>query len=272
MDYLRPDSLSQALAAVAGGARVLAGGTDLYPGAGPRLKGPVVDLAALPGMAGIKAGPDGLRIGACTTWTAIAEADLPPAARALQQAALQVGGRQVQNAGTIAGNICNASPAADGVPPLLAMGAGVELASAAGTRRLALEDFLQGPRRVELRPGELVSAVLLPRAGLAGRSAFAKLGARAHLVISIASAAVRLEVSGRRIEAAAVAVGACSPVPRRLPAVEAALCGPMQGAAARVDPAAVAAALSPIGDVRATADYRLRAAAELVRRAVEDAL
>ncbi|NGM46578.1 xanthine dehydrogenase family protein subunit M [Rhodobacter sp. SGA-6-6] len=272
MDYLRPDSLEQALAAAAGGARVLAGGTDLYPLAGPRLKGPVMDLAALPGITGIAEGPEGLRIGACTSWTAIAEASLPPATRALQQAALQVGGRQVQNAGTIGGNLCNASPAADGVPPLLVLGAKVELASATGTRLLALEDFLLGPRRVDLRPGELLAAVLLPRAGLAGVSAFGKLGARAHLVISIASAAVRLEVSGGRIEAAAVAVGACSPVPRRLPSVEAALCGPVEGAAARVDPAAVAAALAPIDDVRASAAYRLRAAAELVRRAVEAAL
>src|SRR5690606_22002432 len=272
MDYLRPDSLSQALAAVADGARVLAGGTDLYPQAGPRLKGPVVDLAALPGMSGITAGPQGLRIGACTSWTTIAEAALPPAARALQQAARQVRGRPVQNAGTIAGNLCNASPAADGVPPLLVLGAGVELVSAAGTRRLPLEDFLQGPRRVDLRPGELVAAVLLPQAGLEGNSAFGKLGARAHLVISIASAAVRLVLRDGRIEAAAVAVGACSPVPRRLPAVEAALRGPAEGAAARVDPAMVAAGLSPIGDVRATAGYRLRAAAELVRRAVEAAL
>ncbi|GAB1363598.1 xanthine dehydrogenase family protein subunit M [Rhodobacter sp.] len=272
MDYLRPASLDQALAAVAGGARVLAGGTDLYPGAGARLPGPWVDLVTVPGMAGIASGPQGLRIGACTTWSEIAAADLPPAARGLQQAALQVGGRQVQNAGTIAGNLCNASPAADGVAPLLVLDAEVEIASAVGSRRLALHQFILGPRKVALQPGEVVLALHLPQSGLVGRSAFEKLGARAHLVISIVSVAVRLEVSDRRITAAAVAVGSCSPVARRLPDVEAALIGPVDQAARRVDPAAVAAGLAPIDDVRATAAYRQHAAAALVSRAVEGAL
>ncbi len=116
-DYCRPDTLDAALAFLAGGARVLAGGTDIYPAAGARLTGPVLDLTGVAGLRGIVAG-QGLRIGACATWSDIAEADLPPALRALQQAAGAVGGRQIQNAGTIGGNLCNASPAADGVPPL----------------------------------------------------------------------------------------------------------------------------------------------------------
>ncbi len=272
MDYLRPDTLDDALAALAGGARVLAGGTDLYPLAGPQLFGPVVDLAAVPGMAGLDLGPEGLRIGACTTWSAVAETALPPAARALQQAARVVGGRQIQNAGTVGGNLCNASPAADGVPPLLALDAAVELVSGQGARRLALAEFLLGPRRTALRPGEVLAAVHVPAAALAGRSDFQKLGARAYLVISIAMVAVRLVVAEGRITAAAVAVGACAPVARRLPVVEAALIGPVSGAADRVDAATVAAGLDPIDDVRASAAYRRGAAAELIRRAVTEAL
>jgi CO/xanthine dehydrogenase FAD-binding subunit len=97
-----------------------------------------------------------------------------------------VGGRQVQNAGTIGGNLCNASPAADGVPPLLALEAEVELVSAAGSRRLRLAEFLLGPRRTALLPGEVLAAVLIPEAALAGGFGFVKLGARSHLVISIA--------------------------------------------------------------------------------------
>lgn len=267
MEYLRPATLQEALAGLAGGARALAGGTDLYPGAGARLAGPVVDLTALPGFRGITSGPQGLRIGACTTWTEVAEASLPPACTALQQAARQVGARQIQNAGTVGGNLCNASPAADGVPPLMALEASVELISAQGHRVLRLEEFLLGPRRTALQPGEVLAAVTLPRP--TGQSVFLKLGARAHLVISIAMVAVRLDTEGDRITAAAVAVGACSAVARRLPAVEAALRGPRAGAADRVDPAAVAAALAPIDDVRATAAYRATAAAELVRRGVE---
>ncbi len=272
MDYLRPGTLHDALAALATGARALAGGTDLYPLAGARLAGPVVDLAALPGLSGLSLGADGLRIGACTTWSAVAEADLPPACRALQQAARVVGGRQIQNAGTVGGNLCNASPAADGVPPLLALDAGVELASASGTRRLPLAQFLLGPRRTALAAGEVLTAVHVPAAALSGRSDFQKLGARAYLVISIAMVAVRLAVADGRITAAAVAVGACSPVARRLAGVEAALLGPVAGAAGRVDPASVAAALDPIDDVRATAAYRRQAAAELIRRAVTEVL
>jgi CO/xanthine dehydrogenase FAD-binding subunit len=271
--YARPTTLAEALALIAGGGwRVLAGGTDLYPGAGTRLAGPVLDLSDVAGLSGIAAG-DGLRIGGTTSWAQIAAAELPPAADALRAAARVVGGRQVQVAGTIGGNLCNASPAADGVPPLLALGAGVELASARGLRRMPLADFLLGPRRTALTPGEVLAAVLIPPAGLRGRSAFVKLGARSHLVISIAMVAARLVVEGGRIAEAAVAVGACSPVAARLPLVEAALVGAEPGSAAdRVAAADVQAPLAPIDDVRATADYRRQAAVGLVRRAIAEAV
>lgn len=267
MGYLRPATLSEVFPAVASGARVLAGGTDLYPGQGARLAGPVVDLTSVAALRGISLS-GGLRLGACTSWSEIAEAPLPPACAALQQAARQVGGRQIQNVGTIGGNLCNASPAADGVPPLLALDAEVELLSAAGARCLPLARFLLGPRKVDLRAGEILAAVLIPETALIGRSAFQKLGARAYLVISIAMAAVRLTVEGDSITRAAVAVGACGPVASRLPAVEDALLGPVAGAAGRARQADYAA-LAPIDDVRATAAYRLRAARELVARAVE---
>lgn len=268
MGYHQAATLGEAMALAGRGARLLAGGTDLYPGAGTRLAGDVVDIAGLAELRGVSLG-HGLRIGACTTWAEIAAARLPPACAALQEAALQVGGRQIQNAGTIGGNLCNASPAADGVPPLLALGAVAEVAGPGGARRMPLAAFLRGPRKVDLAPGEVLVAVHLPAAGLAGRSAFQKLGARAYLVISIAMAAVRLEVASGQIRAAAVAVGACGPVATRLPRVEGALLGPVAGAADRVRDRDVAAGLAPIADVRATAAYRAGAAAELIRRAVE---
>ena len=272
MAYLRAASLDQAIAALAAGAKALAGGTVLYPMSGARLAGAVVDLADVPGMVGITLRPEGVRIGALTTWSAVAEADLPPACAALQEAARVVGGRQIQNMGTVGGNLCNASPAADGVPALLCLEAEVELAGPGGVRRLALAEFLLGVRRTALAPGEVMVAVHVPARALAGQSAFEKLGARAYLVISIAMVAVRVEVAAGRIVAAAVAVGACSAVARRLGAVEAALIGPVAGAAARVDPVTVAAGLDPIDDIRATADYRRVAAVELIRRAVQRAL
>lgn len=272
-DYARPATLEQAVALAAqGGWITLAGGTDLYPGSGSRLAGPVLDVTGIAGMVGISR-DGGLRIGAATSWAEIAEAPLPPACLALQQAARVVGGRQVQVAGTIGGNLCNASPAADGVPPLLALGAEVELASLKGTRRLALADFLLGPRKTALAAGEVMAAVVIPQAGLSGRSAFVKLGARSHLVISIAMVAARVMVADGRVSGAAVAVGAAAPVARRLPQVEAALAGaPVAEALARIRDADVVSALDPIDDVRASAGYRRGAAVTLVRRAVAEAL
>lgn len=267
--YARPDTLTDALQVIAdGGRRVLAGGTDLYPGAGAALAASVLDLSRLSELCGIST-DNGLRIGAMTTWTEIAEARLPPALAGLQQAARQVGARQVQNLGTIGGNLCNASPAADGVPPLLTLDAEVELASLRGVRRLPLTEFLQGPRKTALAPDELLLAVHLPPQALQGQGAFHKLGARAYLVISIAMAAVRLVTEGGRVADIALAIGACSPVARRLTAVETALRGqPLGHLAGLIRAEDVTAPLSPIDDVRATADYRLGAAVELVRRAV----
>ncbi len=276
LDYIRPTSLDDALRVLAEGPRtVLAGGTDLYAATGTRgLAGPVLDIAGLADLRGISLSSEGARIGAAVTWAEVLhDPALPPAFDALRQAAVEVGGRQVQVAGTLAGNLCNASPAADGVPPLLALDAEVELASAEGTRRMALADFITGPRRTRREGRELVSAVHVPAAALAGRSRFLKLGARRHLVISIAMVAVRVEVESDRIARVALAVGACGPVACRLPDVEAALVGsPVGEATGRIADADVAAALSPIDDARATAAYRAEAAAELLRKALGEAL
>lgn len=269
--YARPADLETAVALMAGGGRrVLAGGTDLYPTAGARLAGPVLDVSELAAMRGLSLGP-GLRIGAATSWSEIAEADLPPALAGLQAAARQIGGRQVQNMATIGGNLCNASPAADGVPPLLTLEAEVELASLRGLRRMPLARFIEGPRQTARAADELVLALHLPDSALAGKGAFLKLGARSYLVISIAMVAVRLATDGRNVTDIALAVGACSAVAQRLSAVEKALIGkPLAGLSGLVTMADVAAALSPLTDVRATAEYRLTAATELVRRVVAE--
>lgn len=271
MLFARPDTLTQAIALRAQGMRVLSGGTDLYPGASAELSGDVLDLTAIPALRDMTQGPDGLRIGACTTWSDLVEADLPPALTALQQAALQVGGRQVQNAGTIGGNLCNASPAADGVPPLLVLDAAVELTGPTGARSLPLDQFIIGPRRTALAQGEILTAITLPHSALTGRSAFVKLGARAHLVISIAMVAVRISLEKGHISHCALAVGSCGPVACRLPRLEAAILGlTLSQALEQITPAALDA-LSPIDDIRATAAYRREAAAELLRRAVTEA-
>lgn len=266
--YLRPASLTDALKALGADARILAGGTDLYPTtAEATLSGYLLDVTTIPELCGITQTAEGLRIGACTTWSDIAAAPLPFALHALQQAAVQVGGVQIQNAGTIGGNLCNASPAADGIPPLLVVDAMVELVSASGTRQMALGDFLQGPRKTARQPSELLAAIVIPNASLTGQSQFLKLGARAYLVISIAMVAVRLAARNGRITSAALAVGACSATAQRLGRVEVALIGqPL--ASISIDAHAVAAALSPMDDLRATAAYRTHAATQLLRRAI----
>src|SRR5437867_6861501 len=182
-EYFRPDGLSEALAALRRPHTVLAGGTDFYPSrVGRAIDEDVLDITAIGALRGISACAAGWRLGATTTWSELLAADLPPLFDGLKQAAREVGGRQIQNAGTLAGNLCNASPADDGVPPLLALDAEVELASPAGTRRLPLASFLTGNRCTALEPGELMVAIHVPRPAHEARSAFLKLGARCYLV------------------------------------------------------------------------------------------
>ena len=270
--YAQPTSLAEAVTLLGdGGWTVLAGGTDVYPALGENpLTSPVMDISRLGDLRGIAPAPDGgIRIGALTTWTDIVRASLPPAFRALQQAAREVGSVQIQNRATIAGNLCNASPAADGVPPLLALDARVELASRSGNRTLPLSDFIQGNRKTARDSGELLAFIHVPAAGLQGNSAFFKVGSRRYLVISIAMIAARLAADGNGIITdAAVAVGACSAVAQRLPALESALIGQNLQAAAGIVAPQHLAALSPIDDVRAPAGYRMDAALEGVRRAL----
>jgi CO/xanthine dehydrogenase FAD-binding subunit len=266
-DYIRPTSLEEALAALARPWTVLAGGTDFYPArVGRAIDDNVLDITAIADLRGIEATSEGWRLGATTTWSELIETDLPPLFDALKQAAREVGGRQIQNAGTLAGNLCNASPAADGVPPLLALGAEVELAGRAGTRRLPLPAFITGNRRTVRAPGELLVAIHIPKPSRPARSGFLKLGARRYLVISIAMAAATLEIDGQRVAAARIAVGACSAVAQRLPALEAALVGALLDRLEdRVEPAHLAP-LSPIDDVRGSAAYRRDAVVTLLRR------
>lgn len=267
MTYQTPLSMDAAFAAL-GRASVVAGGTDWYPALGDRLpRGDVLDITALPGFRGITHSAAGYRIGAATRWSEIIAADLPPAFDGLKAAGREVGSVQIQNAGTIGGNLCNASPAADGVPPLLALGAQVELVSAQGRRDLALADFILGPRRTALQFGELMAAVRIPQPAIGARAAFLKLGARRYMVISIASAAAVVQVDQGVIVAAVVAVGACSAVPQRLPALEQALVACRVAALPAITPDHLAP-LSPIADIRGSPLYRLRLAGVLVARVI----
>jgi CO/xanthine dehydrogenase FAD-binding subunit len=270
--YLRPVDLTEALAALAVGPRViLAGGTDYYPSrVGQPLDDHVLDITALPELRRMADEGAHWRIPALCTWTDLLETDLPPLFDGLKLAAREVGGVQIQNAGTICGNLCNASPAADGTPNLLALDALVELASARETRRLPVAAFVTGSRAIARRADEMVTALLVPKPAHDARSTFLKLGARKYLVISIAMVAAVVEIAAdRTIVAARLAVGSCSAVAQRLPLLEPALAGKrLDASVAAVARPEHLAPLSPIDDVRGTADYRREAALTLVRRAL----
>ncbi len=274
--YERPATLDNTLASLAlGGKTILAGGTDFYPMLGERQPvGPVVDISGVGELRYIRQQPDGWHIGALTTWTDVLRADLPAAFDGLKLAARKVGSIQIQNRATVAGNLCNASPAADGVPPLLTLDAQIQLSSLSGSRRIILSEFIDGYRSTVLRASELVTAIIIPESSANGTSSFLKLGARKYLVISIAMVAARLEVdAGGIVENAAVSVGACSAIAQRLSALESALIGveTLKGFSGVVGPDHLAG-LAPISDVRATDDYRLKSAAELIERSLTNCI
>lgn len=267
--WTRPPNLSQALAALAERPRVLlAGGTDFYPArVGKPLDDDLLDVTALEGLAAIARDAGGWRIPCRVTWSDLVAADLPSQFDALKAAAREVGGVQIQNAGTLVGNVCNASPAADGIPPLLALDASVELASVRGARALKLAEFVLGNRKTARAPDEMVTAILVPDRN--ARSAFLKLGSRKYLVISIVMIAANIETDGDKVRAARIAIGACSAAAQRLPALEAALAGAKLADMAKIAAAPHLAPLSPIDDVRGTAAYRREAALVCVKRVLE---
>jgi CO/xanthine dehydrogenase FAD-binding subunit len=271
MAFLSATSMAEAFAALErGNVSVIAGGTDWFPQAGDRLpEHSVLDVNGLPDFRGITQTDWGWRIGAATRWADITAAALPPCFDGLKLAAREVGSIQIQNAGTVAGNLCNASPAADGVPPLLTLEAEVELVSRRGSRRLPLSHFITGVRKTARAPDELVAAIHLPRLPQDTVAGFSKLGARRYLVISIAMLAATLRVKAGRVTGARIAVGACSPVAQRLALLEARLEGHPVGAALPID-AACLAGLAPITDVRASGAYRQEAVAELLKRLLTD--
>lgn len=249
--------------------RIVAGGTDLYPAMQQgQIPASFLDLTRISGLDAIVHDATGTRIGAAVTWSALVRATLPPAFDGLKQAAREVGSLQIQNAGTIIGNICNASPAADGVPPLLALQGQVEMASAArGRRVMPLAEFIRGVRQTALAHDEMVTALHIPPQPDGAGSAFEKLGSRKYLVISIAMTAanVTLDPQGR-IAAATVAVGACSAVARRLPLLEQALIGQIPDQIEVL--AEHLAPLAPIDDVRGSGSYRLDVVQAQCKRAV----
>lgn len=274
MTYTAPKDLETALMVLAAGnVSVIAGGTDWFPAQGDTpVTRPILDITRIAEFSGISRVSDGWRIGAAVTWNTLRQAQLPSCFDGLNAAAHEVGSVQIQNAGTIVGNLTNASPAADGVPPLLTLNAQVEIVSPQSRRVLPLDQFLLGVRKTALQPGELVSGLIIPDMDQSAQGAFLKLGSRKYLVISIAMVAVIVTVRNGIITDARVAVGACSAVAQRLTALERAVIGKKSSACEDVVRAEYLTDLSPIADVRGSAEYRTEAVLDLCQRALNSAL
>ena len=272
VNYAQPQNLDEALGLLASKPwAILAGGTDFYPAALERpMAENILDIHSLRELQQISLENGQWRIGAGVTWSGLIAADLPCAFDALKLAAREVGSVQIQNRATLVGNLCNASPAADGVPPLLILDAQVELASRSGRRILPLQQFILGNRDIARQPDEIVTAIVIPAHRATGRSSFIKLGARKYLVISISMVAARVAHDAQGlITDAALSVGSCSLVAQRLATLERELIGQSvsMDLAELLRPEHLVSLL-PIDDVRSTASYRRQASLELVRRAL----
>ena len=282
-DLLRPVTLPEALAMLTrAGAVPIAGGTNVIADlrAGKHEPAALVDLSRLAELRGIRrensmprsSGHSHMVVGGGTTITELLRDPLiAEQASALAQAAQVFANPLIRNRATVGGNLVDASPAADTAPPLLALGAEVELASAAGTRRVPLADFLVGVRRTLRRPDELLTAVIWPIPGQRSASAFPKLGLRQADAISVLSAAVAVTVDGAgRCACARIALGAVAPRPLRAAAAEAVLAGEKLTPAVIGEAARLAGeAASPISDIRGSAAYRRQVTEVVVRRLLE---
>lgn len=272
-----PTTLTEALSLLAregDAGAALAGGTDLLLRMRRRVRRyrAVINIKFIPGLAERRWDDDaGLTFGALTTFRQL-ETDPQVAGRypALVEASRVVAGVQLRNLATIGGNLGNASPSADSVPPLVALGALVEIASAAGSRGVPVEASLIGPGRTILGPGEVFATIRIPPPLPRSGNAFERLGPRSAMDIGVvsAAAAVAFDSSGHCNDCR-IALGAVSPAPLRAHAAETILRGE------RLTPALLnragelaSEAAQPISDVRGTAEYRRAMVAVLVRRVV----
>jgi CO/xanthine dehydrogenase FAD-binding subunit len=279
MDFLQPTSWQEALELRAEhpDAVALAGGTDVMVDINfdRRRPGALLDLTRVAQLREFGADGGTVRLGAGVPYARIVQ-DLGVELPGLAMAARTVGSPQIRMRGTVGGNLGSASPAGDAHPPLLAAGALVEVESAArGTRRIPVADFYTGVKRNALEPDELIAAVLVPPA--AGPQQFCKVGTRNAMVIAVSAFACALHPDRRAV---GTGIGSAAPTPRRAVDAEDFLAGELESAGlwdsrgelpdtlARAFGERVAAAASPIDDVRGSAAYRLHSLSVMARRAV----
>lgn len=277
-DYVRPRGLDEAFAALAADVpvkhQVYAGGTDLLLKLKSReVKAPrrLIDLKGIADLDYLDwDSDDGLRIGALATSRDVADSTIVRQKfAALAQGTRQMGSNQLQNRGTIAGNICNAVPSADSAPPLLVHDAKVICVGRDGERTVELADFFRGPGETALQAGELVREIRVPPPESRERSAYLRLASRGRMDLAMVGVAVSGVVEGGVIHRIRIGLGSAAPVPVRAPEAEAMLLGQKLTAEVIENAARIAARASRTrSSHRASAEYRRMMIEVLVRRAL----
>lgn len=277
MRYIRPQSMEDAvglLAGAAGPAAILAGGSDLLV----RMKGGfvepelIVDIKAIEGLSEITETADGFRIGAAVPCAVLGEnAALKKAWPGVVEAAKLIGSKQVQGRCTIVGNLCNASPAADSVPALVAAGAKAVIAGPSGKRTIAVEAVPTGPGRTSLAKGEIVEAILLDKRSPNAGDAYQRFIPRTEMDIAVVSAGVNLTLDAHSVvKTARVALGAAAPTVLLVEEAAEILVGSKLDDATLERLAKVCSgACRPIDDKRGTIEFRRKVAGVLAKRVAE---
>lgn len=281
-DYVKPKGIDEALSLLGnddeGRVKVFAGGTDVIP----KLKGRLIKvpqvLLDLKGVSDVRFlrhdERSGLRIGALATISEVARAPfVTQHFSGLAQAAHAIASTQVQNRGTIAGNICNAVPSADSAPALLCLGAEVVCVSRVGERFVKIEEFFAGPNRTVLRPGEIVKEIRVPKMPEGSRSLYLKLSPRSKMDLAVVGVGAMVLCENGVFKDVKIGLGAVAPTPMRARKAEAVLVGAKAGDDLIRQAAKTAAEESkPIDDHRASAEYRRMMVEVLVGRAIQRCL
>ncbi len=279
--YLAPrqlDEAAQLMAAHAGAAQLLAGGTDLliFMRTGRKSPDLVIDAKKIPELTCLELDAQQLNIGAAVTCRTLWERpDLCTTYPALADATTRVGGIQIQGRATLGGNLCNAAPSADTVPPLIVYGARATIVSARGQRQLPAQDLCTAPGQTALADDEILVSLSIPAPVPHSGAAFLRFTPRNEMDIAVANVAVRvdLDAAGKTIKSARIALGAVAPTPLLVAAAGAALCGQPVSAEAIATAARIARdAAMPIDDLRGTRAHRKQLVEVLTTRALRGAI
>jgi CO/xanthine dehydrogenase FAD-binding subunit len=280
--YHAPETMQNLMALISThgpSARIVAGCTDFIPSVrtgrwrfdpGPGLH--LIDISKLKDLSGIENQDDILKIGAGVTLTRILTSpDAQAFCPVLVQAVEQMASLQVRNTATMGGNLCMASPAADTAPPLLVSDARIVIQDAKGETTVPVADFFTGPGQSILKSGQVLTHICIPKAQSSESAGFRKIGTRTAVIISVVSAAVKIRLNNGVCETVRIALGSVAPTPVRVTAAEQFLTGkPLEERVIEECAGITAAEITPITDLRSSAEYRRDVAKTLVKRCIMD--